>query len=135
MARYLIDSNVFLRSKERPHELRKEALETIEDAQNALFVSFASLWEMAIKAANGKLPYYATLAARGPGGVMDALRESQFALLDIELRHVLMATALPQHHRDPFDRMLVAQAMAENLVLITTDATLVRYAGLRTLAA
>ncbi len=135
MGQYLLDSNAFLKFKERPHELRKEARETIEDPANALFVSFASLWEMAIKAANGKLPYYTALATRGADGVMHALRESSFELLDIALHHALAAAALPQHHRDPFDRLIIAQAMIENLTIISSDSTFSRYRGLRILPA
>ena len=96
-------------------------------------MSFASLWELAIKSANGKLPYYGRLVAGGPGSVLAALRESNLDLLNIELHHVLAATSLTQHHRDPFDRMIVAQAMAEDLVLITSDRTLARYTGVQVL--
>jgi PIN domain nuclease of toxin-antitoxin system len=135
MGQYLLDSNAFLRAKERPHELRKEARETIEDPANALFVSFASLWEMAIKAANGKLPFYAAPVTRRADGVMRALQESSFELLDIALHHALAAAALPQHHRDPFDRMIIAQAIIEDLTIISSDATFARYAGLRILPA
>src|ERR1700748_261848 len=133
MGRYLLDSNAFLYAKERPDDLRAEARAIIEDPANALFVSFASLWEMAIKAAHGKLPFYAELVAHGTEGMINALRESHFELLDIELRHALAAARLPQHHRDPFDRMIIAQAMAKGLVVITSDEIFRRYAGLHIL--
>jgi PIN domain nuclease of toxin-antitoxin system len=90
---------------------------------------------MAIKSANGKLPYYASLSVGGSDRVMDALRESNFGLLEIDLRHVLAAARLPQHHRDPFDRMMIAQAILEDLTIISNDRTFPRYRGLRLLAA
>jgi PIN domain nuclease of toxin-antitoxin system len=135
MARYLLDSNAFLYAKFEPEKLRQEALETIKDNGNRLFVSVAGLWEIAIKAANGKLPRYADLIMSGPDGLRQALQESDFALLPIELEYALAAARLPQHHRDPFDRLMIAQALQEDLTVITTDATFARYAGLRLLAA
>jgi PIN domain nuclease of toxin-antitoxin system len=135
MARYLLDSNAFLYAKFEPEKLRQEALETIKDNGNRLFVSVAGLWEIAIKAANGKLPRYADLIMNGPDGLRQALQESDFALLPIELEYALAAARLPQHHRDPFDRLMIAQALQEDLTVITTDATFARYAGLRLLAA
>jgi len=98
-------------------------------------VSLASFWEMGIKAANGKLPDYANLIAGGSAAVEAALRESGFEFLTVTLRHALAVPLLPQHHKDPFDRMLIAQAMEEGLVLITGDRVFTRYAGLRVLAA
>jgi PIN domain nuclease of toxin-antitoxin system len=100
-----------------------------------LVVSLASFWEMGIKAANGKLPDYANLIAGGSAAVEAALRESGFEFLTVTLRHALAAPLLPQHHKDPFDRMLIAQAMEEGLVLITSDRIFIRYEGLRVLAA
>lgn len=135
MGRYLLDSNAFLRAKERPHQLRSETREAIQDPKNSLFLSVASLWELAIKSANGKLPYYASLVASGSDRLMDALQESNFGLLGIDLRHALAAARLPQHHRDPFDRMIIAQAMLEGLIVISNDSTFARYVGLRLLAA
>lgn len=95
----------------------------------------ASIWELAIKAAKGKLPYFAVMAARGPDALAASLRASSFELLPVAMSHALASVALPQHHKDPFDRVMIAQALAENLVLITSDRAFVRYAGLRVLAA
>jgi len=135
MARYLLDSNAFLKFKESPQTLRKEARETIEDTANQLFVSLASLWELAIKAAKGKLPYHAALIAGGPEALVRSLRESSFQLLPIDLAHALTSARLMQHHGDPFDRMLIAQALEENLILITSDRTMPFYPGLKVLKA
>lgn len=135
MARYLLDSNAFLYAKFEPEKLRREAFETIRDGRNRLFVSAAGLWELAIKAANGKLPRYAHLIASGADALRQALQESDFTLLPIELEYALAAARLPQHHRDPFDRMMIAQAMIEDLTIISNDAVFPRYRGLRLLAA
>jgi PIN domain nuclease of toxin-antitoxin system len=135
MARYLLDSNAFIRSKEIPQALRPQAREAIEDTSNQLFVSLASLWELAIKAAKGKLPVYARMISRGAEGLHATLAESGLQLLSIELHHAVTAAALPHHHSDPFDRIMIAQAIEERLILISTDRTLPRYAGLQVLRA
>jgi PIN domain nuclease of toxin-antitoxin system len=135
MARYLLDSNAFLRFKENPQTLRQEAREAIEDRSNELFVSLASIWELAIKAAKGKLPYFAAMAARGPEAVAVSLRDSGIELLPVGMDHALASVLLPRHHKDPFDRVMIAQALAEGLVLITSDRAFTRYSGLRLLAA
>ncbi len=105
------------------------------DRDNAIYISLAALWEMAIKAANGKLPFYSRMTANGSAALVAGLREANFALLGIELDHALAATNLPQHHRDPFDRLMIAQALQNDLTVITTDAVFSRYAGVRVLAA
>jgi len=133
MASYLLDSNAFLTFKTEPAALRSKARQAIESPQNQILVSIACLWELAIKAANGKLPRFTEMMARGPDMLLAGLRESGLELLPIEVSHALAAAALPQHHRDPFDRLMIAQAIAENLTLITSDANFSRYQGLHTL--
>jgi PIN domain nuclease of toxin-antitoxin system len=135
MGRYLLDSNAFLRFKIRPQALRPQARETIVDPGNQLFVSLASLWELAIKAASGRLEEYEILFARGVPGLSASLRESNFDLLPIELGEALAAASLPRHHGDPFDRLMIAQAIERNLTLISSDRTFRRYPGLRLVAA
>lgn len=135
MAKYLLDSNAFLTFKGDPFALRKEAHEAIKSPANEILVSIACLWELAIKAANGKLPAYAAMIADGPDGLMKSLTESGLSLLHIDVSHVLAAAALPQHHRDPFDRVMIAQALTENLTLITRDRIFLAYTGLRVLQA
>jgi PIN domain nuclease of toxin-antitoxin system len=135
MARYLLDSNAYLRSESAPEALRQEARQTIADTSNDLFISVASIWELSIKAAKGKLPYFAQMIARGPGGITASLAALKLELLPVQMLHALRSVSLPQHHKDPFDRVMIAQALAENLVLITTDRAFVRYTGLRVLAA
>lgn len=84
-----------------------------------VYVSVASIWEVAIKQAIGKLTEPADLPER--------LRDSGFSVLAIETEHALVAARLPLIHRDPFDRILVAQALCENLTLLSRDTEVARY--------
>jgi len=94
-----------------PEELSEQTRSAITDRGNAVFVSIASVWEAAIKAQTGKL----TL----PPNFLLAIRESGLQFLSITEEHALRAAGLPMHHRDPFDRMLIAQAFIEELTLVT----------------
>jgi PIN domain nuclease of toxin-antitoxin system len=84
-----------------------------------VYVSAASAWEIAIKSALGKL--------RVPQDLEDQIRESRFRELPVTIAHATIAGQLPQHHKDPFDRMLIAQAFQESLTLLTHDAKLAYY--------
>lgn len=134
MAGYLLDSNAFLQAKAAPETLRSQARKAIEDPVNQLYVSLACIWELAIKAAGGKLEVFARLMSRGERAVMAALSESGFDLLPLDVTNVLDAARLPMHHRDPFDRLMIAQALQLDLTIITSDAAFSRYKGLHVLA-
>ena len=95
-----------------------EARQAIEEA-DAVYVSAASAWEVAIKTALGRLSSTRT--------VEEAASDSGFLELPVTFRHAERVTGLPPHHRDPFDRMLVAQAAAEELTLVTRDPVFARY--------
>jgi PIN domain nuclease of toxin-antitoxin system len=84
-----------------------------------VFVSSASIWEIAVKQALGKL--------EGPEDLPELALASQFPVLDMTARHAIAAARLPPHHRDPFDRMLIAQATLEDLTLVTADRQVQRY--------
>jgi PIN domain nuclease of toxin-antitoxin system len=98
-------------------------------------VSTASLWELAAKASTGRLPEFAAIMNRGPDSLRAALSESGFRLLPAELHHVTALYRLPPHHADPFDRMMIAQAMLEDLTIITHDRSFQYYSGLKLLMA
>jgi PIN domain nuclease of toxin-antitoxin system len=85
----------------------------------AVYVSAATAWEIAIKTSQGKLDFPASLG--------EQLLQNQFQPLPISIPHAMAAAALPLHHRDPFDRMLIAQARMESLTLLTSDARLKAY--------
>lgn len=115
----LLDTHVVLWWLASPEALAPAALKAIESPTNEVYVSAASLWEMSIKQHLGKL--------RLPGNPVDVLASMGFTLLDIRAEHGWRAGDLPAHHKDPFDRMLVAQADIESMVLVTRDTHISKY--------
>lgn len=122
--RLLLDTNAFLWFVLDSPNLGKRAREAISDAANDVEVSPATLWEIAIKIRLGK---YA-LPEPFESFVERELSVNHFVLLPIEPKHLAVLTTLPFHHRDPFDRLLVAQAMVEEIPLISSDRALEAYA-------
>jgi len=108
----LLDTHAFLWWRADDGALQHDARTAIAKAE-AVFVSAASAWEVAIKIALGKL--------RIPGPFAEAVEASRFNELLISFRHATVAGGLPPHNTDPFDRMLVAQAMSDGLTLVTHD--------------
>lgn len=122
-AQILLDTHVWLWFNSEPEKLGDEARETLVDPENDLFLSAASTWEIAIKHAAGRLELPAPPAQYIP----IRLAENRVLPLNIQHGHTLAAAALPLHHRDPFDRMLVAQARYEKMTLATADPRLHAY--------
>lgn len=118
--RLLLDTHVLLWALGQPSKLRPAVRAALVDADNDVLVSAASTWEIAIKAALGKLR--ADLAE-----IASAAAATGFTELGITVAHTLRVRTLPAHHRDPFDRMLVAQAACEGLTLVTNDRALAAY--------
>ncbi|MES2393605.1 MAG: type II toxin-antitoxin system VapC family toxin [Acidobacteriota bacterium] len=120
---YLLDSNVVLWMLGEPQKLTPAVLRLLEDGGNSLVVSTASVWELSIKVAKGKLAL--------PGGSVRELLEQLdllgVALLPVGREHILRTEVLPHLHGDPFDRMIVAQAMVEKLPILSSDPMLARY--------
>jgi len=102
------------------HRIDADILKTIAAAENQVFVSSASIWEIAIKQAAGQLVFPLVQFE-------DIARREAYDILPILPVHAIAAGTLPRHHGDPFDRMLVAQAMVENLVLVSNDREISRY--------
>ena len=121
--RILLDTHVFLWMHGPKERLSAAAQSLLVDPENALYLSSASVWELAIKARLGKL----TLPQPPDQFVIERLSSSQVTSLPMRHDHALRAADLPPHHRDPFDRMLVAQALLEDLVLMTGDSKIERY--------
>ena len=113
MERLLLDTQAVLLALADDPKLAPSARSAIADPANDVFVSAVSIWEIAIKRALGKL--------KAPGGIAALVEESGFQELVVTSFHAEQAGGLPMHHRDPFDRMLVAQAQAEGLVIVTSD--------------
>ncbi|MFM8154654.1 MAG: type II toxin-antitoxin system VapC family toxin [Actinomycetes bacterium] len=118
MMRLLLDTHVLLWWLDG-QPLSDAASTAIADPANEVFISSASMWEISIKSEQGKL--------RISDGFMQILNENAFLMLPISWGHALNAGGLPLHHRDPFDRMLVAQAQGESLTLVTRDEKVLKY--------
>ena len=120
----LLDTHLLLWAAGEPDRLSSAARKLLEDAGNELVFSAASLWEVAIKSGLGREDFRvdAGLLRRG-------LLDNGYGELPIASEHAVFTTALPPIHRDPFDRILVAQAMFEGMVLLTSDPIVARYAG------
>ncbi|HVC05122.1 MAG TPA: type II toxin-antitoxin system VapC family toxin [Candidatus Acidoferrales bacterium] len=123
---YLLDTHVLLDLLGAPHRVARAVRRVLEDPANDVVVSAASAWEIAMKASIGRL--------RAPDDLVDELRREGLRSMDITLSDALLAGALPRHHSDPFDRMLVAQAQHRGLTLVTRDSMLAAY-GVHVLAA
>ena len=119
----LLDTHVFLWAISDPGRLSERAVETIQDSANEVLVSIASAWEIAIKVGIGKFVMPVPLAPY----LQRQLVKHRIGVLPIQLSHLATLEKLPLHHRDPFDRLLVAQCLEENATLITVDSQLQLY--------
>ncbi len=121
--RALLDTHAFIWWATDDPSLTDAAREIISNPENEIFLSAVSTWEMAIKIAIGKM----TLALPLDQFVGSQLTQYRFAPLPVTYDHTYCVSSLPHHHRDPFDRLLIAQAMTENLVLLTADGQFPQY--------
>jgi PIN domain nuclease of toxin-antitoxin system len=119
----LLDTHALLWWLEGDARLSKRARAAMSDPGGHVIVSAASAWECAVKVPTGKLPQAAPVLANFRGLILC----EGFDLLDISLEHILAAGALPRFHGDPFDRMLIAQALTEGIALVSKDAEFDRY--------
>jgi PIN domain nuclease of toxin-antitoxin system len=115
--RYLVDTHVWLWMQVDPTQIEPGALRLIEDSSNELLLSAASSWEIAVKYRLGKL----RLPKPPSVYVPDRMRRSATLPLPVEVDHALRVADMPDHHRDPFDRLLVAQAQALDIPIVTAD--------------
>jgi PIN domain nuclease of toxin-antitoxin system len=115
----LVDTHVLLWWRGDSDRISARAREAIANPDVPLFFSTASIWEIAIKRAQGKLSV--------PENLFDTMDERGFLELPVVSRHAVRAGALPAHHGDPFDRMIVAQAQTEGLTVVTSDARIAAY--------
>jgi PIN domain nuclease of toxin-antitoxin system len=119
-ARLLLDTHALIWALSNPRRLPAHVAASIRDAETDVYVSAASTWEIAIKAALRKID--ANVA-----DVVRAMRAVSFDELPVTIAHTVRLGTLPNHHRDPFDRLLVAQAVEERLTIVTHDPLIARY--------
>jgi PIN domain nuclease of toxin-antitoxin system len=113
----LLDTQAFLWFINDASELSRRAKKIFLDEENDLLLSLASVWEMAIKLSIGKLKLKQPLDKFIPA----QLQENNITQLDITFRHVAKVASLPFHHRDPFDRLIISQALEENIPILSSD--------------
>lgn len=121
--RLLLDTQVWLWTLVSPERLRSAARALLEDAAHTLVLSAASSWELAIKYRLGKL----ALPEPPETFIPPRLTRDGIVALPVEHTHAVLVASLPDHHRDPFDRLLIAQARHEELTLVTADRQLLAY--------
>jgi PIN domain nuclease of toxin-antitoxin system len=122
VSRFLVDTQLLLWTVSASRKLPARVARLFRDGRHEFFFSAASVWEMAIKAARGRGDFVADVAE-----VVRTLEENGFNELPVRSSHAVAAGELPALHGDPFDRMLVAQAMVEPMALITADERLAAY--------
>lgn len=113
---FLIDTHTFLWFITGSLNLSETVKELIENDNNEIFISIASLWEISIKTAIGKLQILDNYDT-----VINDITENEISILSINFTHTVIQNKLPFHHKDPFDRIIVSQAIAENMNLISCD--------------
>ncbi len=114
--RYLLDTHTFLWFNEGSSELSKEAKEIILNSDNEIFISIASLWEISIKTAIGKLEIKGDYEL-----ILEDVVENNITILPINFAHTVSQNKLEFYHRDPFDRIIAAQSIVEKIDLISRD--------------
>ena len=119
MQRFILDTHALLWWLADSPQLGERCKEIISDQRNQIYISAATTWEISIKMSLGKL--------EAPEDMDSAVEDEGFSKLPISLYHGQLAGQLPPIHRDPFDRMLIAQAQAEGLILITADENITHY--------
>jgi PIN domain nuclease of toxin-antitoxin system len=116
---YLLDTHVILWWLDNPQKIATKARNIIADKSNEIFISSVSIWEMAIKSDLNKISI--------PVNILTVLQTEKFQTLKLSHEESLSILNLPKIHTDPFDRMLIAQAKFNDLILITKDQTIIKY--------
>lgn len=119
MNNFLIDTQIFIWWMEENKKLPAGIKSILDDPLNNIFISVAAPWEIVIKIKSGKL--------RVPKNFAEFVMNEVFKVLPIQVNHVLHLRKLPLHHKDPFDRILISQAIVESLTLITADQKIWKY--------
>ena len=121
--RLLLDTQCWLWWFAQPEKLNEQVIDQISEEANEVWFSVASIWEMGIKVSIGKLPLPEPIDPY----VSTRMAQMGARSLEITATHALQVAALPLHHRDPFDRMLIAQAQVEDMTIVSADAMFKQY--------
>ena len=119
----LIDSHTFVWWRDEPHKLSQNVFAEISNPNNHVFLSVVTVWELQIKIALRKF----TVKGGLENAVKDEQQNNHFQILPVNLSHALYLENLPLHHKDPFDRLLISQAIVENMTLVTADPEFTKY--------
>ncbi|MBF0220555.1 MAG: type II toxin-antitoxin system VapC family toxin [Gammaproteobacteria bacterium] len=119
---YLLDTHIFLWWDSEPDKLPQKILEQIQNPHNRCYLSLVTLWEITIKLQLGKLTLRQPLSV-----LVEEQQQNHIELLPLQPTHIFTLEQLPAHHKDPFDRLLIAQAIAEQLTVITVDSQFQSY--------
>lgn len=119
----LLDSHAFVWMHEEPHKLSVNVALEILNPSNRIFLSVASIWELQIKIKLGKFSFSDTLE----NVIAQERQTNNLQILPVNLAHALYLENLPLHHKDPFDRLLISQAIVESLTLVTADTEFAKY--------
>ncbi|MBN8706044.1 MAG: type II toxin-antitoxin system VapC family toxin [Bacteroidetes bacterium] len=123
---YLLDTHTFLWFLNGDSQLSEQARVNIENPQSFNFISIASIWEISIKLSLGKLSLDLTLEE-----LVKEIIKNNFEILPINIDHILQLSKLENHHKDPFDRILISQALCENFEIISKDINFALYPQLK----
>ena len=119
---FLVDSHAVIWFINDSNQLPKGTKQIIANPDNRCYVSIATFWEIAIKTSLGRLDLKADLS-----NIFSIIEDSGFDILPITLPHILTNSNLPYHHQDPFDRIIISQAMVEDLIVVTKDNQFSKY--------
>lgn len=123
MSDLLLDSHAFIWLHEEPHKLSVNAVYEILNPANRIFLSVVTVWELQIKIAIKKFSF----SDRLENVIVREQQINKLRILPVNLSHALYLKNLPLHHKDPFDRLLISQAIIENMILITADSEFAKY--------
>lgn len=119
----LIDTHAFLWWVADDPQLSLKAKEIISNPDNEIYFSVVSAWEITIKVGTGKL----SLSEPPEIYIPSRIASNQFEILPVQMTHILRINSLPNSHKDPFDRLLIAQSLVEDLLLMTLDSAIIQY--------
>ncbi len=120
---YLLDTHAFIWLDSHPNNLSQQVSNIISDPETEIYLSAVSVWEMQIKYQIGKMDFQKSLSRI----LIEQIQRNRIQLLRIKLNHIFQLNRLPLHHRDPFDRMLIAQSRVESMPLLSRDSAFGAY--------